>query len=79
MDDEGLVLLAPRRRRLEAPDVGAVTELRLSIAANVLVVLRFLEEAFMLLRVSLVAERDLRGFNRLNRGFFSHRVPAACT
>lgn len=59
VDDESLVLLVPCGRRLESSDVGAVAQLRLCITSNVLVVLCFLEEPFVLLGVALVAEGDL--------------------
>ena len=67
VDGKRLVVLVPRRRRLESSHVGPVAELRLCVAANVLVVLRFLEELFVLLGVALVAEGDLID-ERVSRG-----------
>ena len=58
MDGEGLVVLVPCSSCLQSSYVGAVTQLGLRVAANVLVVLCGLEELLVLLGVALVSEGD---------------------
>lgn len=60
VDDEGLVLGVPGRSGLETTHVGTVTQLSLSVTPNVLVVLRLLQESFVLFWATLVAESNLK-------------------
>ena len=59
VDGEGLVVLVPCGSRLEAADVGAVTQLCLRIAADDLVVVGLGEPLLLLLGGTLLAEGDL--------------------
>lgn len=61
VNDEGFVLGAPDGQRLKPAHVGAVAQLRLSIASHVFVVGRLFVEELLLLGSALVAESDLTG------------------
>lgn len=58
---EGLVLLVPGRCGLEASDVGAVTELSLSVASDDLVVVGLGEPHLLLFLCTLAGKGDLKG------------------
>lgn len=59
VDDEGLVLGAPGRGRLETADVRTVAQLRLRIASDDLVFLCPVQEELVLLWSSLLSKSDL--------------------
>lgn len=59
MNGKGLVSGVVCRRRLQPPDIGSVTKLRLSVTPEDLILLRTFEEDFVLLGSSLLTEGDL--------------------
>lgn len=59
MDGEGFIFEVPCCSSFQPSDIGSMPELSLGVASNILIVIGFLQEQFMLFGRALSIECDL--------------------